>query len=214
MVTDDAESPKKDGLGLSTTQLVAGAAATITVSIISSYWGVAGTLAGAGIMSVVSSVASAVYKFGMEVTHSRIRGRVSSMDRLRLHLPHWTPKQWGLAALVPVGLFGGTMVVLTGAEAAAGKPVSAIIQGKPGHGTSLGGGGVGTPSPAPSATVSTAPTDAPTGTATPGSISPSTTPTSVPSGTPTPIPSSTPTSVPSPLTTAEPPPGATDAPVH
>lgn len=205
MVTDDEASPTKSKIDLSTTQLLAGAGATITVSVISSYWGVVGTLAGAGITSVVSSVVTSVYKLAMDRTHSRIRGGLKMKDFTHLRIPKWTPRQWGLAALVPLGLFGGTMAVLTGAEAAAGKPVSAIVRGDPGHGTTLGGGDVGTPTPQPSATTSTLPTGVPTSTATsvPTSTAiPTTAPTSVP--TTSTAPTTAPTSVSSPLTTAEP----------
>jgi hypothetical protein len=49
-------------LELSATQLVAGGLATSTAAVVSSYLGVAGTIIGAGVMSIVTTVGGAVYQ--------------------------------------------------------------------------------------------------------------------------------------------------------
>jgi len=81
----------------------------------------------------------------------------------------------GPAAFIAAGFIGCALAV-TLLEGAAGKPLSAVVQGKPGHGTTLGGGGVGkaakvTPSPTPSASKTGPATTAPASSATPSGAS-------------------------------------------
>jgi len=71
-------------------------------------------------------------------------------------------RRWAGPAAFIVAAFIGCAVVITLMEVAAGKPVSAVVQGKPGHGTTLGGGAVGkaapaSPSPKPSGSLSPKP---------------------------------------------------------
>jgi hypothetical protein len=69
----------------------------------------------------------------------------------------WPRRRWAVPVAIAVAAFIGCAVPLTLLEHAAGKPLSAIVQGEPGHGTTLGGGAVGKPAPsrAPSPSPST-----------------------------------------------------------
>jgi hypothetical protein len=94
------------------------------------------------------------------------RGHERPRPRLR-----W---RWaGPAAFIIAAFIGGALVV-TLLEGAAGKPLSAVVQGKPGHGTTLGGATVGkaapaSPSPGPSSTPSASVTGTGTASTTPSS---------------------------------------------
>jgi hypothetical protein len=87
-------------------------------------------------------------------------------------------RRWVLPTSIAAVAFVTCAIVVTLIEGAAGKPLSAVVQGKAGHGTTFGGGSVSTsgrvsPSPTPS-TSGTGGTTAPaTGTASPGTGSPS-----------------------------------------
>jgi hypothetical protein len=81
------------------------------------------------------------------------------------------PRRAGLAAVIAAAFNGGAIAV-TVAEGAAGKPLSAAVQGKPGHGTTFGGGSVGTAAPAsPSPSTTGAAATAPATSATPSRAS-------------------------------------------
>jgi hypothetical protein len=79
-------------------------------------------------------------------------------------------RRWAGPAAFIAAAFIGCAIVVTLMEGAAGKPLSAVVQGKPGHGTTLGGGAVGhgtpaSPSPTRSGSPSPAASASPTGTA-------------------------------------------------
>jgi hypothetical protein len=85
-------------------------------------------------------------------------------------------RRWaGPAAFIAVAFIAGAIVV-TLLEGAAGKPLSAVVQGKPGHGYTLGGGAVGkaapaSPSPTPSASTTGSAATGPASSATPSGAS-------------------------------------------
>jgi hypothetical protein len=112
----------------------------------------------------------------------------------------WPRRRWAVPVAIAAAAFIGCAVPLTLLEHAAGKPLSAIVQGEPGHGTTLGGGAVGkpapsrTPSPSPSPTGSAA-TAAASSTA-PGSAA------SSPAASPTPAGTASGTTSPSPASSA------------
>lgn len=169
-----ADEAKKNKLDLNVPTLAAGAAATVTMSVGGSYLGSWGTLTGAALTSVASAVVGAVYKKMALDAHEK--ARKAALERLRGRRPvteeeraeavavtqaaidagreraSWTPRKLAVTgAAVAATLFGGVALAETGVEALAGKPVAAIVQGKPGRGTTFGGGSVGpvtTPTPA------------------------------------------------------------------
>lgn len=148
-------------LDLSLTQIVAGMAAAVTAAFLGSSLGVAGTMAGAGVASVVSVVAGAVYTRSIRATRSGMR-RVVGMSvavKEQSHKPAEGPvgrpprtgtsatrprrsgsrPGWHVAlagAVASVIVFAGAVTVLTGVEVVSGQAVSS---GTPG-GLSVWGG--------------------------------------------------------------------------
>lgn len=100
-----------NGLGV---QVFAGALAAITAALIGSTLGVAGTVLGAGIASILTTVGAALYH--------RMHARVSRSER------RWAPFVAGGVIAFALG-----MLVITGLELARGEQFSG------GRGTTLGG---------------------------------------------------------------------------
>ena len=204
--------------------IAAATAGTVLATVLGSLIGVAGTLVGIVMGSLLSGTISWWAERGLRRSAAvataraeaiRTRGRplhpeedaavsqaaAASHGRGRRH------RRWAGPAAFIVAAFIGCASPLTFLEHAAGKPLSAVVQGQPGHGTTLGGGVSGgpathSPSPSPSASatgsatasstapgsVSSSPAASPTAVGTgPGSTGPaSSTPTSAaPSSTPT-----------------------------
>lgn len=167
-MTDDATKPKID---LSLTQIVSAALVTATTTVAASYFGTTGGMIGAMAMSALSTVASALYKHGLTVIPARVKnGRLIPAER-HWKMPRLKRPQWIALGILAASVFAGILLLQTVVEAAAGKPVANIVQGTPGHGTTLGGGGNG-PAPATTPSVSPSESTAPTGTPLP-SVSPS-----------------------------------------
>lgn len=95
-----------------------------------------------------------------------------------------TRRRWAGPVAIAAAAFIGCAIPLTLLEHAAGKPLSAIVQGQPGHGTTLGGGAVGKPAPSRAPTPSPGATSpAATTGATPGNASSSAPASPTPAGT-------------------------------
>ena len=71
------ENEKKTGLDLKPAQIAAGALAAVTAAFLGSKLNVAGTVAGAAVASVVSTIGSALYQSSIERTRASVR-RVGS----------------------------------------------------------------------------------------------------------------------------------------
>jgi hypothetical protein len=203
--------------------IAAATAGTVLATVLGSLIGVAGTLVGITVGSLLSGTISWWTERGLRRSAAvataraeaiRTRGRplhpeedaavseaaAASHDRGRPR------RRWAGPAAFIVAAFIGCAIPLTLLEHAAGKPLSAVVQGQPGHGTTLGGGVSGgtarhSPSPSPSASTtgpatasstasgsaSSSPGASPTAVGTaPGSTSPASgTPTSATPTTPT-----------------------------
>jgi len=143
------------GLGV---QVFAGALAAITAALIGSRLGVAGTVLGAGIASVLTTGGAALYQ--------RMHARVARTG------PPWAPLVAGGLIAFAIG-----MLVITGLELASGTQLSG------GQGTTVGGIVRSNPGPKPSTRpVEIAPTSTPTVTSPsgPSSTTVETTPTAPP----------------------------------
>lgn len=166
--------------------IAAATAGTVLATVLGSLIGVAGTLVGITVGSLLSGTISWWTERGLRRSTAvataraeaiRARGRplhpeedaavsqaaATSHDRGRRH------RRWAGPAAFIVAAFIGCAIPLTLLEHAAGKPLSAVVQGQPGHGTTLGGGvsgGPATHSPSPSPSAST------TGSATASSTAP------------------------------------------
>ena len=166
--------------------IAAATAGTLFATLLGSLIGVAGTLVGITIGSLLSGTISWWTERGLRRSAAvataraeaiRAHGRplhpdedavvakaaAASHDRGRQH------RRWVGPAAFIVAAFIGCAVPLTLLEHATGKPLSAVVQGKPGHGGTFDGGVSGasashSPSPSPSARA--------TGSATASSTSP------------------------------------------
>jgi hypothetical protein len=142
--------------GLSATQLIATALAAVTATIAASYLGVSGTVIGAAVASVVGAVGNAVYAHSLRRTQDRVRevvpvrrpGTPARNDRAPLEpplLPAPAPRvrrganPWRGVALGSIAVFVAVLAVITGVEVVAGRPISDLVRGDTGSGTSLFG---------------------------------------------------------------------------
>lgn len=194
-MTDDKFKDKLPGW-------IASGASAVTCTVGLSFLGTSGTLYGLALGSVASGVVQWQYE-----RHIRRGKAVAAKLRADLHAkrhPHDVHQTIMMNAIakeeeqkIPRGIpwkliaMGGAVSLLAVAaivifiELGTGKPVSAIVQGKPGHGTSFSGGAV-TPTQSPAPSFTPTPTFTPSATLAP-SVSPSPSqslPTIVPSETP------------------------------
>ena len=175
--------------------IVAATTGTVLAAVLGSLIGAAGTIAGIVIGSLASGTASRWAERGIRRSAALAAARAEAIrargyqlhpgehaavtqtaaitqDTAAAGRGHYRPpaarRRWaGPAAFIVAALIGGALVV-TLVEGAAGKPLSAVVQGKPGHGTTLGGGTVGKAAPAsPSPGPSSTPSASATGTAAP-----------------------------------------------
>src|SRR4030081_2722562 len=63
---------------VSPVQVVAGALASITAAVLASFFGVTGTVIGAGLASAAASIGNAVYGYWIRSTHQRLRDTMPS----------------------------------------------------------------------------------------------------------------------------------------
>src|SRR5579875_1195554 len=163
---------------LSVIQVVATALAAVTATVAASFLGVAGTVIGAAVASVCSVVGTAVFGHSLRHTRDRVRGaapaRRLTPDRApavaRTAGPVWAEPTFHRSGRVtravpvaqsprrPLGvrlatgsaaLFAALLAVVTGVEAVAHRPLSDILRGQAGSGTSLFGTGTRKSSPPP-----------------------------------------------------------------
>ena len=192
--------PSRPRLQLSVTQVVASALAAITATVGASYLGVAGTVIGAAVASVLTVVGNAVYSHSIQRA-TRVVPRAPIAPEPRPRRPAWTS-----FASACVGVFAGVLLVVTAVEVVAGRPLTDVLRDQPGSGTTVLGDAGRADSPAPQVTITITPsvvTETPTETVTgrpvtttvtPTTTTSTTTPTapSSPSGTPTPTGTPTP----------------------
>src|SRR4051812_29332681 len=79
--TREQSTREKNGGQLSALQVAAGALAAVSAAVIASFFGVAGTVIGAAVASVVSTVGAAVYTESMRRTHAGLRRAGSRLAR-------------------------------------------------------------------------------------------------------------------------------------
>lgn len=194
----------------------ASAGATVTSSVVCSYLplGTKGTLIGLAGGSIVSGIASALYKRWLTTAHKRLKDKgFRKPAEADIWDKYYRPKAavkrfdipWRSAAII-----GGASLVLTAggisvAEAFAGKPLSSVVTGSAGHGTTWSGSSqqqqqappvtpVYTPSPSPSPVVT--PSWSPTPSPSPSGYSPSPSPSPAVTATPSPADTDTPSPTP------------------
>jgi hypothetical protein len=214
----DQPPPK---LGISLVQVLAAALAAATATIAASFLGVAGTVVGAALASVISVTGTALYSHSLRRTSSRVRQRVarpgttatrpmrlpvdrsplqgpggsSPFDRPTLqgggfaeptyygrrrtgpsrpaeHADHGRVRAlWRRLAIAAVAIFVAVLAVLTGVELLAGQPISDLVRGRTGTGTTLFGTHRGSPTPEKTPQHSATPSGARTASSSPGASS-------------------------------------------
>ena len=141
-------APPRPRLEVSGTQVAAGALASVSAAVVASLFGAAGTVIGAGVASVVSTVGSAVYGVWIRHTGAKLRQTqgvlpfhptLPSIPRGRIE--RWrawlSQRRWGV--LAGVGLvFVATMAVVTLVEAVGQRPLSSIAGRDSSGATSIG----------------------------------------------------------------------------
>lgn len=152
-----APSERPERLSLSATQILASGLAAVSATVAASYFGVAGTVIGAALGSVISVVGGAIYSYSIRQTHSRVRQSLDVAVSQRFSVrpredrqplsaglrSALNPRRLSLAA---AGLFLLVLAATTGFELASGQPLAATVSGKHGSGTSLDGGRTSKPS--------------------------------------------------------------------
>jgi len=151
----DKDQPK--GLQLSATQVAAGALASVSSAVVASFFGLAGTLIGAALASVISTVSAALYSSSLQKTNEKLRTARSQLTGrqppvadtkvapatpatpatqvLPAHLdPRRAPARrprprWTRVAVYAAAVFLMAMGVITGIELIGQKPVSALVGG-------------------------------------------------------------------------------------
>lgn len=204
--TDTAVRPR---LQLSATQVIASALAAITATVAASYLGIAGTVIGAAVASVLTVIGNAVYSHSIQRTGDRVITTVrTTVPAAARFAPRPTAsstapvrpvkrrhRAWTVVAAACVGVFAGVLLVVTAVELVAGRPLSDVVRGKQGSGTSVLGDTAAksthvTPTQQVTVTVTpTVVTSTPTVTVTGTPVTKTATPTSTTTPTPTPTPS-------------------------
>jgi hypothetical protein len=184
-----AERPKPT---LSPLQLAGGALAAATSAVVASFFGVGGTVIGAALASVVSTISAALYSASLRKTNERLRGLGGRKAPRTQVLPRQAATRQLPAALDPrraparsrrfpirlaagaAAVFVAAMVIVTGIELIGQRPVSAMVTGSSSSGSTTVGdlANAGSQKAAPSSS-----TPAPsTGTPTTAPATPSATP--------------------------------------
>ena len=149
MPSTNTPTTKPPRLQISATQLIASALAAVTATFAASYLGVSGTVIGAAIASVVTVTGNAVYGHSLHRTSERVRTVVPTRAR-------WLPpaKQDDVApadppkatspftrrlAIASVAVFAAVLAVVTSVEVVAGRPLSDLLRGTSGQGTTVFG---------------------------------------------------------------------------
>lgn len=225
---EHGSSAAAERIGPSPSQVVGSAAAAVSAALIASRLGVAGTLIGAAVVSMVSTIGAAYYTTFVKTTHDRVR-RLRSVAlrpaRPRERLSGLRLRGWGLGALAAFVLAVAAITVL---ELGLGHPVSTsedsgtsvgsvFIPPQPRTeptrpGPSSGPAQTGSPAPSPTGpapTTGTATHSGPTSAATSGPTGPATSVAPSPDGPTSPV--GVPTA---PEPAPEPAPAATPAPPH
>src|SRR4051812_13905924 len=116
--TEDAvtvPTPQRRPLGLSLTQIAGGALAAVTAAVAASFFGVAGTLTGAALGSVVSSIGAAIYSTSLS--------RAARVSRVLVVRPGGL--QAPDPAVVPPPVTGDPSVVAVAPATPSGSPAPA-----------------------------------------------------------------------------------------
>lgn len=188
---------KEKRFGLSWIQIIAAGFASITATVILSFFSISGTLIGAAVFSMASAVGNAVYQQSLRTTkervHSVVRADPSSPTVVlpvvdgpgdepggepgdgagddpdddepesEPRLPAAAPgsalpaRAWKRVAVFALAIFATVMATVTTVELVAGRPLTDVLRGDDGSGTSLFGGTSGRQVDVPTVVVTVTP---------------------------------------------------------
>jgi hypothetical protein len=185
---------------LRVTNLLGSALAAISGAVVASFFGVFGTLAGAGVMSIFMALATAGYAHSLAAAHRWLRRRLLRRvgGETEAGTPPAQPIRWQRVALAAAVVFAIAMGAVTTVEVAARRPLASLLGTRrhPGASTSVGvvmGRSAAPTSRAPGIPTTSSPASAPTTTAPAAVVT-----TTAPAGT---VPSTTAPSATAPTTT-------------
>jgi hypothetical protein len=154
---------------LRVTNLLGGALAAISGAIVASFFGVFGTLAGAGVMSIFMAVATAGYAHSLTFAHRWMRRTLARRagSEVEAGTPPAQPLRWHRVALAAAAVFAVAMGAVTTVEATARRPLASLLGSRPPSGASTSVGVVvgqsAAPTPqAPGTSATSPPASAPT----------------------------------------------------
>jgi hypothetical protein len=154
---------------LRVTNLLGGALAAISGAVVASFFGVFGTLAGAGVISIFMAVATAGYAHSLAATHRWLRRRLLRRrgGDVEAGAPPARSIHWQRVVLAAAVVFALAMGAVTAVEATAKRPLASLLGSQPPSGASTSVGVVvgrsAAPTPrAPSPSATSPPTSAPT----------------------------------------------------
>ena len=136
---------------LRVTNLLGGALAAISGAVIASFFGVFGTLAGAGVMSIFMAVATAGYAHSLATAHRWLRRTLlrRAGGETEADMPLAQPIRWQRIALAITAAFTIAMGAVTTVEATARRPLASLLGSQPPSGASMSVGVVVGQSAAP-----------------------------------------------------------------
>jgi len=168
-VEPEAPAPEKGGLSL--TQVVASTLAAVTATAALSLFGVAGTVVGAAVASILTVVGNHLYTESIRRTRAQVLARTTGIragsyrESERRTLSLGSRKR----LILSVGaLFLAILVAVTAFEVLTGRTLSETVHGQPGHHRLTVEGDAGSPGPSTPAshTSTTGTTGKPSGTGT------------------------------------------------
>jgi hypothetical protein len=163
---------------LRVTNLLGGALAAVSGAVVASVFGVFGTLAGAGVMSIFMAVATAGYAHSLATAHRWLRRRLlrRAGGEVEAGTAPAQPLRWQRVVLAAAAVFAVAMGAVTTVEATAGRPLASLLGSPPSRGgsTSVGvvvGQSAAPASRAPGTSATSPPTSASTTTVPAGVVS-------------------------------------------
>jgi hypothetical protein len=196
--------------GINFPKVIAGTLAAVSAAVIGSYLGVAGTLGGAAVASLVGSVGTEIYERSLHRGAKKLQtlaptfikapaavgtpqvAAATEEDSPSHTLPEEARKReirWGRVAMIAGALFVLAMGSLTVFELVTGKSVSSTVGNNSSGGTTIGsildGKSNSTPAPTTSTTPADSPSDGPTTQPTAPTTGATTVPTTAPTTAPT-----------------------------
>ena len=140
----EPESDEPSGLGLSLPQVAGSALAAVSAAVAASWLGVAGTIIGAALGSVVGTVGSAIYAQSLRRGGDAVRRFRPSRDGHEVIIgePAWRQRlaelPWRRIVVASALVLGLALATITLVEQIGGKPVSDLTGKRSGEGTTIG----------------------------------------------------------------------------